>query len=275
MAPISRDTQVIAFGPFTANLATGELWKHGEPVRLQQQPFQVLVVLLERPGELVTSRDLQRRLWPEGTHVAFERGLASALRKLREALGDGARSPVYIETLARRGYRFIAPVTVPVATAPPSARTSYTRWAAVLLVGVLSGGLGQVPASDEGRLLAAESLSAYACVLKTRGEMAEALAVIRRAHALVPTSAKITAEVGFYSHAAGRYDDEFPMLRRAAELDASSPDVWWHMGLAYARRQDFTNAVLSLERASRLPGSDNRIAWWLTWARQQRSATAS
>jgi tetratricopeptide (TPR) repeat protein len=245
------------------------------PVRLQQQPFQVLAALLERPGELVTAHDLQRRLWPEGTHVAFERGLASALRKLREALGDGARSPVYVETLARRGYRFIAPVSVVAPGARPSTRTVSIRWAAVLLLGVLSSGLGQAPSSDDGRLQAAESLSAYACLLKSRGEMNEALAVIRRAHALVPASARIAAEVGFYSHAAGRYDDEFPMLQRAAALDASSPEVWWHMGLAYARRQDFGNAVASLERASRLAETDSRIDWWLTWARQQRSTAAS
>lgn len=264
---------MVAFGPFTADLDTGELWKDGVRVPLQQQPFQVLVALLERPGALVTAGELQRRLWSEGTHVAFERGLASALRKLREALGDNARSPVYIETLARRGYRFIAPVSVPApvaATTRPN-RTSYPRWAAVLLLGILSGGLGQVPADDVVRLQAAESLSAYACVLKSQGDTSAALAVIRRAHTLVPTSAKITAEVGFYSHAAGRYEEEFPLLHRATQLDASSPDVWWHLGLAYARRQDFANAVSSLERARSLAGADSRIDWWLTWARQQKA----
>jgi len=266
---------MVTFGPFTANLDTGELWKQSVPVRLQQQPFQVLVALLEHPGSLVTAQELRQRLWAEGTHVAFERGLASALRKLREALGDGARSPVYIETLTRRGYRFIAPVTVAASPAPASTshhQTSLLRWAAVLLLGILSGGLGRVPPDDDGRLLAAESLSAYACLLKSRGEFSEALSVIRRAQALIPTSAKITAEVGFYSHAAGRYDDELPMLHRATQLDASSAEVWWHMGLAYARRQDFINAVASLERARGLAGADSRIDWWLTWARQQRAS---
>lgn len=271
MEATPRQARVVAFGPFIANLGTGELWKDGVRVHVQQQPFQVLAALLEHPGGLVTAQDLQRRLWSDGTHVAFERGLASALRKLREALGDGARSPVYIETLARRGYRFIAPVTIAgqAAVPPRPNRASYLRWAAVLLLGIVSGGLGQLPGDDDGRLKAAESLSAYACVLKSQGKTGEALDVIRRAHTLVPTSAKITAEVGFYSHAAGRYDDEFPLLHRATQLDASSPDVWWHLGLAYARRQDFSNAVAALERARGLARSDARIDWWLTWARGQ------
>ena len=273
MTPPSRDARIVAFGPFTANLETGELWKDGRRVHVQQQPFEVLVALLEHPGALVTAQQLRQRLWSDGTHVAFERGLASALRKLREALGDGARAPIYIETLPRRGYRFIAPVTVPVPApgARVPSRTPHLRWAAVLALGILAGGLGQMPAVDSSRLQAAESLSAYACVLKSQGEFTEALSVIRRAHALVPASAKITAEVGFYSHAAGRYDDEFPMLHRSAELDGSSQDVWWHLGLAYARRQDFTNAVSSLERAHQLAGADSRITWWLTWARQHRA----
>lgn len=281
MAP---ETRIVVFGPFRADLTTGELRRDGRIVHLQHQPFELLTALLDRPGELVSPQDLRRRLWPDGTHVSFERGLASAMRKLREALGDSAKSPIYIETLQRRGYRFIAPVSAPSAArrpaqeerrAPSPFSSSGARWAAVVLLAILVGGQGRFPAGTDERVLAAESLSAYACVLKSRGEMTRALEVIRQAQALVPDSAKITAEVGFYLHAAGYYDAEFPALRRAVELDGSSPDAWFHMGLAYARREDFANAIASLERAGRFGAESQKVQYWIAWARDQRSRGAS
>ena len=98
------------FGTFEADAATGELRRQGMRVRLNAQPFQVLLMLLERPGELLTREDICRHLWPEGTFVDYEHGVNSAVNRIREALGDGAANPRFIETLARRGYRFIAPV---------------------------------------------------------------------------------------------------------------------------------------------------------------------
>jgi DNA-binding winged helix-turn-helix (wHTH) protein len=100
----------IRFGIFEVDLQSGELRKQGYKVKLQEQPFQVLVMLLERPGEVVTREELQKKLWPADTFVDFERGLNRAINKLREALGDDADSPRFIETLPRRGYRFVAPV---------------------------------------------------------------------------------------------------------------------------------------------------------------------
>src|SRR5438876_6920551 len=100
----------VRFGAFEAALATGELRKNGARIRLQEQPFQVLVFLLERPGEVVTREDLRQKLWPADTFVDFDHSLNTAVNKLREALGDSASSPRYVETLARRGYRFLAPV---------------------------------------------------------------------------------------------------------------------------------------------------------------------
>jgi DNA-binding winged helix-turn-helix (wHTH) protein len=97
---------------FEADLASGELRKSGIKVRLQEQPFQVLVALLERAGEMVTREDLRQRLWPSDTFVDFDHSLNTAVNKLREALGDTASNPRFVETLARRGYRFIAPVKV-------------------------------------------------------------------------------------------------------------------------------------------------------------------
>ena len=86
----------------------GELRKRGLKVRLQDQPFQILVMLLERPGELVTRQEIHRRLWPADTFVDFDHGLNNAINRLREALGDSAETPRFIETLPRKGYRFIA-----------------------------------------------------------------------------------------------------------------------------------------------------------------------
>ena len=109
MQTYSRPSRV-RFGRFEVDPAAGELFRDGARVRLQGQPFQVLVALLERPGELVTRDDLRERLWKGGTFVDFEHGLNTAIKKVRHALGDSAESPEFIETLARRGYRFIADV---------------------------------------------------------------------------------------------------------------------------------------------------------------------
>jgi TolB-like protein/DNA-binding winged helix-turn-helix (wHTH) protein/Tfp pilus assembly protein PilF len=111
------------FGAFELDLRTGELRKGGFRVRLQEQPLRILALLVERAGELVTREDLRQRLWSEDTFVDFDRGLNNAVRRLREALGDSADAPRFIETLARRGYRFIAPVerVPPPAPTPPAA----------------------------------------------------------------------------------------------------------------------------------------------------------
>jgi cholera toxin transcriptional activator len=98
------------FGVFEVDAATGELRRQGLRVKLNTQPFQVLLMLLERPGQLLTREEISRELWPDGTFVDYEHGVNSAVNRIREALGDTAASPRYLETLARRGYRFIAPV---------------------------------------------------------------------------------------------------------------------------------------------------------------------
>jgi len=150
--------EVIRFGPFEADLKAGELRKSGLKLKLQELPFQLLVSLLERPGEVVTREELQAKLWPGGTFVDFESGLGTALKKVREALGDSAATPRFIETLPRRGYRFIAEVQksevqepeVKAARPPsleaelPKARRAWNRPAAAVIAGavviVLAGG---------------------------------------------------------------------------------------------------------------------------------------
>ncbi len=108
MAETSPDSN-IQFGIFEVNLRAGELRRNGSKVRLQDQPFQVLALLLERPGQLVTREELHARLWPADTFVDFDHGLNAAIKRLRDALGDSAENPRFVETLARRGYRFLVP----------------------------------------------------------------------------------------------------------------------------------------------------------------------
>ncbi len=98
------------FGAFEADAASGELRRQGMRIKLNAQPFQVLLLLLERPGVLLTREEISKELWPDGTFVDYEHGVNSAVNRIREALGDTATNPRFVETLARRGYRFVAPV---------------------------------------------------------------------------------------------------------------------------------------------------------------------
>ncbi len=110
MSSENRRPEIVRFGPFEADVLTRELRKHGTRLRLPNQSFLVLSVLLERPGQLVTRDELRERLWPAGTFVEYDQGLNVAVNRLREALGDSAEKPRFIETLPKRGYRFIAAI---------------------------------------------------------------------------------------------------------------------------------------------------------------------
>src|SRR5215472_5941507 len=109
MSPSERPP-VVQFGAFAFDPRARELRKHDRKLKIQGQPLEILALLLERPGEIVTREELQKRLWPEDTFVDFEHSLNAAVKRLRDAMGDSADAPQYVETLARRGYRFIAPV---------------------------------------------------------------------------------------------------------------------------------------------------------------------
>src|ERR1700735_2002569 len=102
---------ILRFGVFEADVQPAERTKHGKRIRLQEQPFQLLVMLLEKPGEVVTREELRARLWPR-TIIDFDHGLNKAISKVREALGDSSGNPRFVETVARRGYRFLAEVAV-------------------------------------------------------------------------------------------------------------------------------------------------------------------
>lgn len=106
----AQTRRVYRFGLFEADLDLGTLTRQGTPVRLQEQPFRILALLLESPGEIQTREELRKKIWPEGTYVEFDGSMNTALMKLRAALNDSADNPIFIETVPRRGYRFIAPV---------------------------------------------------------------------------------------------------------------------------------------------------------------------
>ncbi len=133
MGESSQPRVTLRFGAFSVDLVAGQLRKHGHRIKLQQQPFQVLAMFLNRPGEAITRDEFQKRLWPADTFVDFDHGLNIAINKLREALGDSTEEPRFIETLPRLGYRFIAPVeqadteseATATASAKPAARPQY------------------------------------------------------------------------------------------------------------------------------------------------------
>src|SRR5215831_11925740 len=112
---------MLRFGPFEVNPQSGEFQKNGIRIRLSGQPVRILLILLERPGQVVSREELRQQIWSDGTFVDFEGGLNAAINKLRRALSDSAENPRYVETIPSRGYRFIgalAPVA-PVTSAPP------------------------------------------------------------------------------------------------------------------------------------------------------------
>src|SRR5690242_14685599 len=121
-------SKLVRFGVFELDLSSGELFKSGRRLRLQEQPFRILSLLLEQPGSVTTRERLKQTLWPADTFVDFDRSLNAAIAKLRQALGDSAENPRFIETVARRGYRFIAPIDRGGIAAPPAPIVQPKNW---------------------------------------------------------------------------------------------------------------------------------------------------
>src|SRR5262249_1606659 len=112
MASPAGEKTVFRFGLFEADPESGELLKQGEHLRLQDQPFRMLLLLVERPGEVISREELREKLWPGNTFVEFDNGLNVAVKKIRDALGDSAENPRFVETVPRGGCRFISPLSV-------------------------------------------------------------------------------------------------------------------------------------------------------------------
>jgi DNA-binding winged helix-turn-helix (wHTH) protein len=134
MAMPAQSSKLLRFDAFEVDLRAGELYKGGRKIKLQDQPFQVLAMMLERQGEMVTREEMQKRLWPADTFVDFDHSLNTAIKKLRQALGDDKKKPRYVETLPKRGYRFLGTVKRPTGSALETAgggsRVSKTKAAA-------------------------------------------------------------------------------------------------------------------------------------------------
>ncbi len=145
------------FGVFEADASSGELRRQGVRIKLNAQPFQVLLLFLGRPGEILTREGISRELWPDGTFVDYEHGVNSAVNRIREALGDTASNPRFIETLARRGYRFVAPVErfgeeVPASAAPVATFAGAGECSTIPLGEVTPADPGHHGGSTEGLL---------------------------------------------------------------------------------------------------------------------------
>lgn len=184
---------VIKFGAFEVDPHAQELRKSGLRIKLQDQPFQVLSVLLERPGELVTRDELRHRLWPDGTFVDFEHSLNTAVKKLREALGDDADHPRFIETLHRKGYRFVAAINDGseavgnIASAASAVHRARGNWRPALL-------------------LAIAGLAVLFAILMTRGLKRHAIPAVTASRALT-TNAKVLTPNYWLMHFPGVFTD--------------------------------------------------------------------
>lgn len=272
------------FGVFEADTESGELLRAGRVVPLAPQPFQALVFLLERPGRVVTRDELKRALWP-GTFVEFDQALNFAVSRIRLALGEDARSPLFLETLPRRGYRFIAPVSVVAAAPAPSAtavpaRAASTggparraaRAAAVLLVAVMgtagTGRVGHPPLPD------ARAAFARGQDLAGQGRRRQSLVEFRRAVAIDPAFAEAHFAIGsVYTDLAEAGElaasEAFPIARAEAERALALEDVAdSHLVLGTALffyEWDREGARREFERAIELEPSGN--VSWMAYAR--------
>lgn len=258
-----RPARRYRFGVFEADAMTGELRRQGVRIKLHSQPLQLLFMLLERPGELLTRDEICRELWPDGTVVDYEHGVNSAVNRIREALGDKAGSPRFIETLARRGYRFVAPVErialqAPDSTAGPAAAPEPSKALAEagtsLLDRVLSGP-EDLPESSHRVvqtlfvLLQIMYLGFYVGALANLAEIRELIAplphsihiftvLIATAAALIPVRAFLLCAVLFHAPGLrGKFLKLWPFLLPLDVLWALSPFLLLHhinYGLALA-----------------------------------------
>lgn len=294
--------KILAFGPFELDSQSGELRKHGLAIRLGEQPLQILLLLLDRPGEVISREEVQQRLWHADTFVDFDAGLSSAVRKLRDALGDSAENPRYIQTLPRRGYRFVAPVAVvetrttsPAIAVPPETNTSATPWknrrslmlAMLAVVVVASASYELLPARRNVRPIDGEANDLYLKGVATTGRgslsaFRDATVYFEKAIAKQPDFAMAYAELAqaqLQLVYAGQFAprDVVPKaeasVRRALELDATLPLA--HQVLAtilqnYYYNREEANRERQRARVIRTGGFEDHMAAANAFAREGR-----
>jgi DNA-binding winged helix-turn-helix (wHTH) protein/TolB-like protein len=207
MEPPVLSKRVYRFGLFQVDSDGGKLLRQGAPVKLQEQPLRVLCLLLERPGEIVTRDELRQTLWPSGTYVEFDGNLNSTLKRLRFALGDDADNPIFVETVPKRGYRFIAPVTFE----PPPEIAAGTQPATTLKSAGSQTAEDNGPSWSRFRLRPGWVLAAMAVLLLWAGWR-----YIKRSQPSPEATRKVIAVLPFSNEGAG---PDFDYLRYAIAND--------------------------------------------------------
>lgn len=282
---MSRELQWLRFGPFALDLRSGELTRDGRRVRLARQSFQMLRLLVARPGTVVTRDELRRALWPDGTHVDYDHGLNNAAARLRRALGDPAQTPRFVETLPCVGYRFIAPVTAVVVAEPPASGGTVRRlqagWLAAAAVLVFAAGLGAgvlitprtpAPGSPDAIRVAAEAREqAERSLIYTRlvldGDLPPEL-VYAAAHGAATRALSLDATLGEAHVAAGyaamwgRWDWAAAgrLFDNALALDPTSARAHQARALWLAARGRIDEGRASIEQARGLDPQSPEIA---------------
>src|SRR5579863_1254706 len=263
----------VRFGPFEADLEAGELRKRGLKLKLEGKPFQILAVLLQRPGEVVTRQELRDKLWSPDTYVVFDRNVNTAVNKLLQALGDSADTPRFIETLARRGYRFIAPVEVPGAARPHPAPPAETIHSIAVLPFVNAAGDPSMEYLTDG---ITESLIGALSQLPGVRVMARSTVFRYKGREVDPRA--VGREMGIEAVLTGRVAEQGETLAVGAEL-VDVGTGWRLWGRQYSGRpagilavQEEISRDVSAELKLRLTGeekqrlakryTDNAEAYW-------------
>jgi DNA-binding winged helix-turn-helix (wHTH) protein len=259
--PDSEPARRYRFGAFEADASTGELRRQGLRIKLHAQPFQVLLMLLGRPGEVLSREEISRAIWSDGTFVDYDHGVNSAVNRIREALGDSASSPRFVETLARRGYRFVAPVEAivgetnhPAASTKIASQTSKSETESRVRNGILASP-DELPRTSPAVvqtlfiLLQLMYLGFYVGALTNLPEIEELLSTLPHAmlivYGLIGTAAILIPVRAFVLCAAlfrapgirGKFLKMWPALLVADVLWALSPFLLMHhitIGLALA-----------------------------------------
>jgi len=162
----STPVRIRRFGPFELDLDAGELRKDGRRIKVQPQPFRLLVLLTNRPGLLISRERIRTELWPEGTFVDFDQSVNFAVKQIRDAMGDSATRPVYLETVPRQGYRFVAPVASGAPTLPPAPRPESTTGTTIRLQKAIWANIAELRVAEQRRRqLTYYAIAATAAVL--------------------------------------------------------------------------------------------------------------